>query len=74
VLNGLRTHLMEPNLFKKFCEEFTREVNRARIERSASIVGHREELEKVERDLDRAIQAIPDGVPGAQVKDRIGAP
>jgi site-specific DNA recombinase len=68
---------MEPNLFKKFCEEFTREVKRARIERierSASIVGHRKELEKVERDLDRAIQAIPDGVPGAQVKDRIGAP
>jgi hypothetical protein len=28
VLNGLRTHRMEPNLFKEFCEEFTREVNR----------------------------------------------
>lgn len=40
VLNGLRTHLMEPNLFKEFCEEFTREVNRACIERSASIVRH----------------------------------
>ncbi|MEA2916090.1 MAG: hypothetical protein QOJ15_8171 [Bradyrhizobium sp.] len=47
-------------------------MNRARIERSASIVGHRKELEKVERDLDRAIQAILDGVPGAQLKDRIG--
>ncbi|MER9209707.1 zinc ribbon domain-containing protein [Mesorhizobium sp. M0771] len=28
VLSGLRTNLMEPELFKEFCEEFTREVNR----------------------------------------------
>jgi hypothetical protein len=74
VLNGLRTHLMEPKLFKEFCEESTQEVNRTRIERSASIVGHRKELEKVERDLNRAIQAILDGVPGAQLKDKVGGP
>ncbi len=72
MLNGLRTHLMELKLFKEFCEEFTREVNRARIERNASIIGHQKELEKVVRDLDRAIQAILDGVPGAQLKDKIG--
>ncbi len=72
VLNGLSTHLMEPELFKEFCEEFTREVNRARIERSAAIGGQRKELEKVHRDLDRAIQAILDGVPGIQLKDKIG--
>ena len=72
VLNGLSTHLMEPELFKEFCEEFTREVNRARIERSAAVVGQRKELEKVHRDLDRAIQAILDGVPGIQLKDKIG--
>src|SRR5216684_1256415 len=63
---------MELKLFKEFCEEFTREVNRARIERNASIIGHQKELEKVVRDLDRAIQAILDGVPGAQLKDKIG--
>ncbi|MGY4281260.1 hypothetical protein ACVWXO_000480 [Bradyrhizobium sp. LM2.7] len=32
VLSGLRTHLMEPELFKEFCQEFTREVNRLRID------------------------------------------
>lgn len=26
VLSGLRTHLMEPDLFREFCNEFTREV------------------------------------------------
>jgi site-specific DNA recombinase len=72
VLSGLRTHLMEPGLFKEFCEEFTREVNRARIERGGEIVAWSKELERVQRDLDRAVQAILDGVPGAQLKDKIG--
>jgi site-specific DNA recombinase len=73
VLSGLRTHLMEPELFREFCAEFTREVNRLRMERSSDIVAQRKELERVQRDLDRAIQAILDGVPGAQLKDKIGA-
>ena len=73
VLGGLRTHLMEPELFKAFCDEFTREVNRLRMERDADIIHRRKELERIERELDKAIQAILDGVPGAKLKDRIGA-
>jgi hypothetical protein len=38
VLSGLRTHLMEPELFKEFCDEFTREVNRLRMERVGPIL------------------------------------
>jgi site-specific DNA recombinase len=38
-----------------------------------SIVGQRKELARVQRELDRAIQAILDGVPGFQLKDRIGS-
>ena len=72
VLGGLRTHLMEPELFKAFCDEFTREVNRLRMERDADIIHRRKELERIERELDKAIQAILDGVPGAKLKDRIG--
>ncbi len=30
-------------------------------------------MERVDRELDKAIQAILDGVPGAKLKDRIGA-
>jgi site-specific DNA recombinase len=72
MLSGLRTHLMEPELFKEFCVEFIREVNRLRIELSSDIISQRKELERVQRDLERAIQAILDGVPGAQLKDKIG--
>ncbi|MCP3460302.1 hypothetical protein [Bradyrhizobium sp. CCGUVB23] len=73
VLSGLRTHLMEPELFKEFCQEFTREVNRLRIERGADIEAQRRELERTDRELDKAIQAILEGVPGAKLKDKIGA-
>jgi hypothetical protein len=73
VLNGLRTHLMEPKLFKEFCDEFTREVNRLRIERGADVKAQKRELERTDRELDKAVQAILDGVPGAKLKDRIGA-
>ncbi|WP_309143716.1 recombinase family protein [Bradyrhizobium sp. CCGUVB4N] len=73
VLSGLRTHLMEPELFKEFCQEFTREVNRLRIERGADIEAQRRELERTDRELDKAVQAILDGVPGAKLKDKIGA-
>ncbi|WP_372394604.1 recombinase family protein [Azospirillum sp. HJ39] len=72
VLNGLQAHLMGPALFKEFCEEFTREMNRLRMEQSSEIAGRRKELERVQRELDRAVQAILDGVPGSQLKDKIG--
>jgi site-specific DNA recombinase len=72
VLSGLQTHLMEPDLFKEFCDEFTREVNRLRMERGADIEAQRRELERTDRELDKAIQAILDGVPGAKLKDKIG--
>lgn len=73
VLNGLRKHLMDPALFKEFCVEFTQTVNRLRMERRAGLVAQRKELDCMQRDLDRAIQAIVDGVPRIQLKDRIGA-
>jgi hypothetical protein len=31
VMNALRHHLMDPTLFKEFCDEFTREMNRLRM-------------------------------------------
>ncbi|ASL41691.1 MULTISPECIES: recombinase family protein [Acetobacteraceae] len=72
VLNGLRTRLMDPALFKEFCDEFTREVNRVRMERGADLAAMRAELPRVDRELDKAIQAILDGVPGIKLKDKIG--
>ena len=68
VLNGLRRHLMEPALFKEFCDEFTREVNRLRMEAGASLQAARSELGRIDRDLDRLIKLIlgSDGLDGSK--------
>ncbi|MGC0321112.1 site-specific DNA recombinase [Bradyrhizobium sp. USDA 326] len=62
ILNGLRTHLMEPELFKEFCEEFTREVNRLRIERRTDQDAWQSELGRVEKQIRGIISAIKDGM------------
>ena len=71
ILNGLRKHLMEPELFKEFCAEFTREVNRLRIERGADLEGWKREHERTDRELDKAIDAILQGVPPLKLKEKI---
>jgi site-specific DNA recombinase len=70
ILNGLRKHLMSPELFNEFCAEFTREVNRLRIERGADLAGWKSELEKVDRELDKMVEAILQGFPPAKLKDK----
>ncbi|MGO3934205.1 recombinase family protein [Rhodopseudomonas pseudopalustris] len=69
VLNALRHHLMDPALFKEFCDEFTREMNRLRIECSASLDGLRSEVKRIEHELDTLLNLILKG--GAA--DRINA-
>jgi site-specific DNA recombinase len=70
-LNGLRHHLMDPARTKLFCQEYARHLNEARMQRSAAQAGYRSDLDRVNRDLDRLVQAILDGVPGSRVKDRM---
>ncbi|KXV76927.1 hypothetical protein [Acetobacter cerevisiae] len=49
-----------------------RALNRLRMEKGADLIAMRSELPKIERELDKAIQAILDGVPGSRLKERIG--
>ena len=71
ILNGLKKHLMEPELFKEFCAEFTKEVNRLRMERGANLEVARRDLDRTTRELDKAIDAILQGVPPLTLKDKI---
>ena len=61
VLNALRYHLMDPTLFKEFCDEFTREMNRLRMEGSATLEAARSELKRIERELDTLLDLILKG-------------
>jgi site-specific DNA recombinase len=58
VLNALRYHLMDPALFKEFCDEFTREMNRLRMEGRAAIDAAQAEVKRIERELDRLMKLI----------------
>ncbi|WP_199229733.1 zinc ribbon domain-containing protein, partial [Azospirillum sp. TSO22-1] len=71
VLDGLQHHLMDPALCDVFAEEYVRHLNRLRMEHNAALARHRAELIKITKETERLIQAILDGVPGAQVKDRM---
>ncbi|MPQ75193.1 recombinase family protein [Acetobacter senegalensis] len=71
VLNGLKTQMMDPALFKEFCEEFTREVNRLRMEKGADLATLKSELPKIKRELDKAVQAILDGFASSALKTRM---
>ncbi|WP_215764659.1 recombinase family protein [Gluconobacter sp. P1D12_c] len=71
VLNGLRTQMMDPALFKEFCDEFTREINRLRMEKGADLVALKSELPKINRELDKAVQAILDGFASPALKTRM---
>ena len=53
VLNGLKSHLMDPDLFKIFADEFYKEVNRVRMAQSAELAAARRELAGVKDKITR---------------------
>ena len=60
ILDGLRSHLMAPELFKALCEKFHREVNRVRIYGNAAAEAKRIDLDRIERRNRRIVELITD--------------
>lgn len=71
VLDGLQTRLMRPELCDLFCREYAKAMNQLRRDNDAQRNGDRAALKKIDRDLDRLLQAILDGVPGSRLRDKI---
>lgn len=69
VLNALKTRLVDPLLFARFCQTFTQEMNRLRIEGRTNIAAAEAEIKKINRELDTLLDLILKG--GAA--DRINA-
>ena len=68
ILNGLKQHLMDPELFKEFCAEFIREVNRLRQGQAAQRSALEVELTRVARRVRKIVDAIADGVSARSAK------
>ncbi len=69
VLGALKSKLMDPALFREFCDEFTNEMNRLRMEAGATLEVARREIVRIDRELDTLLDLILKG--GAA--DRINA-
>ncbi len=71
ILDGLDMHLMEPKLFKEFCDEFTREVNKARMEARASLESAEVEIKRIDRELDTLLDLILKGGAADRINEKM---
>src|SRR5262245_8884816 len=62
------------DLFREFCDEFTREMNRVRMERDAGAASAQRELAKVEREIQKLIQAHQGRRSGTHHQERADGP
>ena len=71
VLNGLKTHLMQPDAYRAFVEEFTRKYN-ARANAQDRKRGYLEiKLAKVRAEIKKLIDAIKAGVPAEALRNEM---
>ncbi len=73
VLRALQEKLLRQDLFDEFCEEFTREMNRLRMEHRASLSVAAREIERIEARRKKLIEMVMDGVAPSVVKDELNA-
>ncbi len=60
VLNALKTKLLRRDFFEEFCREFTKEMNRLRMERAARISSAKRELARIEARRKKLIDLVLD--------------
>jgi hypothetical protein len=71
VLEGLKRHLMAPELVKEFIAEYHAELNRLMAGREGEATRQRAELAQVERQIRSIIEAIKEGLRTASMKDEL---
>jgi hypothetical protein len=73
VLKALQEKLRRQDLFEEFCDEFTREMNRLRMEHRAGLVAAEREIERIDARRKKLVESIMEGVPASEVKDELNA-
>jgi len=71
VLSALQDKLLRQDLFEEFCDEFTREMNRLRMEHRASLSAAEGEIERIEVRRKKLIEMVMDGVSPSEVRDEM---
>ena len=73
VLDGLKHQLMDPELCKIFADEYVKELTRLNAQNLDGQVFHKAELNKIECELEKLVDAICAGIPAERIKDRMVA-
>jgi len=73
VMDGLRSRLMDPALFKVFADEFTAEWNRLQAGAGVQLERLRGERERAVRQIERLVDALADGAPATRVTEKLRA-
>jgi site-specific DNA recombinase len=73
VLRALQERLLRQDLFEEFCDEFTREMNRLRMEHRAGLSAAEREIERIEVRRKKLIEMVMNGVAPSEVKDELNA-
>ena len=73
VLRALQDKLLRQDLFEEFCDEFTREMNRLRMEHRAGLSSAEREIERIEVRRKKLIEMVMNGVAPSEVKDELNA-
>ena len=60
VLKALQEKLLNQELFEEFCDEFTREMNRLRMERRASLSSAKREVERIGTRIKKLLNLMLD--------------
>ena len=71
VLTGLKTLLIQPDAFRAFVEEFTREYNARANAQEHERASLETKLTRVRADIKKLIDAIKAGVPGEALRDEM---
>lgn len=73
VLKALEEKLLNQEIFEEFCEEFTREMNRLRMEHRASLSAAEHEIARIEIRRKKLIEMVMNGVAPSEVRDEMNA-
>ena len=71
MLSALQDKLLRQDLFEEFCDEFTREMNRLRMEHRAGLSAAENEIERIEVRRKKLVESIMEGVPASEVRDEL---
>ena len=71
VLNALRNRMLDPEIFAEFCDAYTQETNRLRMESRANIHAAQAEIEKISREEKRLMDLyLKEAISIEAVKER----